>query len=198
MIFWFFLVLGKWRPSPTPDFLETDPHYASASAWIPHLVWSDLAGHLHSDCPGQCFIRNERNPLGMFPSAWFLAPFQACHRLHLLLMLRCQRNQHRPPNNLFRKAHGCSSNPAGLQYPHATRNTCPIHLYTTDFWTTKLVLCDCSVCMPCSRMYGEYFTMPRRVTSSDGGGRLDILLSLRIGGGACMLVVLVTLPHVSF
>ena len=34
-------------------------------------------------------------------------------------------------------------------------------------------------------MYGEYFTMPRRVTSSDGGGRLDILLSLRIGGGAC-------------
>ena len=26
--------------------------------------------------------------------------------------------------------------------------------------------------------------MPRRVTSSDGGGRLDILLSLRIGGGA--------------
>ena len=27
--------------------------------------------------------------------------------------------------------------------------------------------------------------MPRRVTSSDGGGRLDILLSLRIGGGAC-------------
>ena len=33
--------------------------------------------------------------------------------------------------------------------------------------------------------YGEYFTMTRRVTSSDGGGRLDILLSLRIGGGAC-------------
>ena len=30
-------------------------------------------------------------------------------------------------------------------------------------------------------MYGEYFTVPRRVTSSDGGGRLDIL----IGGGAC-------------
>ena len=27
--------------------------------------------------------------------------------------------------------------------------------------------------------------MPRRVTSSDGGGRLDILLSLGIGGGAC-------------
>ena len=27
--------------------------------------------------------------------------------------------------------------------------------------------------------------MPRRVTSSDDGGRLDILLSLRIGGGAC-------------
>ena len=27
--------------------------------------------------------------------------------------------------------------------------------------------------------------MPRRVTSSDGGGRLDILLSLRIGGVAC-------------
>ena len=27
--------------------------------------------------------------------------------------------------------------------------------------------------------------MPRRVTSSDGGGRVDILLSLRIGGGAC-------------
>ena len=27
--------------------------------------------------------------------------------------------------------------------------------------------------------------MPRRVTSSDGGGRLDILLSLMIGGGAC-------------
>ena len=27
--------------------------------------------------------------------------------------------------------------------------------------------------------------MPRRVTSSDGGRRLDILLSLRIGGGAC-------------
>ena len=27
--------------------------------------------------------------------------------------------------------------------------------------------------------------MPRRVTSSDGGGRLDILLSLRIGGCAC-------------
>ena len=42
--------------------------------------------------------------------------------------------------------------------------------------------------------------MPRRVTSSDGGGRLDILLSLRIGGGACPagVVVLVTLPHVSF
>ena len=35
-------------------------------------------------------------------------------------------------------------------------------------------------------MNGEYFTMPRRVTSSDGGGRLDILLSLRIGGGACL------------
>ena len=34
-------------------------------------------------------------------------------------------------------------------------------------------------------MYGECFTIPRRVTSSDGGGRLDILLSLRIGGGAC-------------
>ena len=34
-------------------------------------------------------------------------------------------------------------------------------------------------------MNGEYFTMPRRVTSSDGDGRLDILLSLRIGGGAC-------------
>ena len=33
-------------------------------------------------------------------------------------------------------------------------------------------------------MYGEYFTIPRRVTSSDSGGRLDILLSLRIGGGA--------------
>ena len=58
-----------------------------------------------------------------------LAPFQACHWLHLLLMLRCQRNQHRPPNNLLRKAHGCSSNPAGLQYSYATRNTCPIHLY---------------------------------------------------------------------
>ena len=58
-----------------------------------------------------------------------LAPFQACHQLHLLLMLRCQRNQHRPPNNLLRKAHGCSSNPAGLQYSYATRNTCPIHLY---------------------------------------------------------------------
>ena len=27
--------------------------------------------------------------------------------------------------------------------------------------------------------------MPRRVTSSDGGGRVDILLFLRIGGGAC-------------
>ena len=27
--------------------------------------------------------------------------------------------------------------------------------------------------------------MPRRVTSADGGGRLDIFLSLRIGGGAC-------------
>ena len=27
--------------------------------------------------------------------------------------------------------------------------------------------------------------MPRRVTSSDGGGRVDIHLSLRIGGGAC-------------
>ena len=27
--------------------------------------------------------------------------------------------------------------------------------------------------------------MPRRITSSDGGGRLDILLSLRIGGCAC-------------
>ena len=39
--------------------------------------------------------------------------------------------------------------------------------------------------MPCSRMYGEYFTLPRRVTSSDGCGRLDILFSLRIGGGAC-------------
>ena len=58
-----------------------------------------------------------------------LVPFQACHRLHLLLMLTYQRNQHRPPNNLFRKAHGCSSNPAGLQYSYATRNTCPIHLY---------------------------------------------------------------------
>ena len=58
-----------------------------------------------------------------------LALFQACHQLHLLLMLRCQRNQHRPSNNLLRKAHGCSSNPAGLQYSYATRNTCPIHLY---------------------------------------------------------------------
>ena len=57
-----------------------------------------------------------------------LAPFQACHRLHLLLMLRCQRNQHRPPNNLLRKARGFSSNPAGLQYSYATRNTCPITL----------------------------------------------------------------------
>ena len=28
--------------------------------------------------------------------------------------------------------------------------------------------------------------MPRRVTSSDGGGRLDLFLSLRIGGGACL------------
>ena len=56
-----------------------------------------------------------------------LAPFQSCHRLHLLLMLRYQRNQHTPPN-LFRKAHGCSSNPAGLQYPQATINSCPIHL----------------------------------------------------------------------
>ena len=27
--------------------------------------------------------------------------------------------------------------------------------------------------------------MPRKVTSSNGGGRLAILLSLRIGGGAC-------------
>ena len=27
--------------------------------------------------------------------------------------------------------------------------------------------------------------MPRRVTSSDDCGRLDILISLRIGGGAC-------------
>ena len=27
--------------------------------------------------------------------------------------------------------------------------------------------------------------MPRRVTSADGGGRMDILHSLRIGGGAC-------------
>ena len=34
-------------------------------------------------------------------------------------------------------------------------------------------------------MYEEYFTMPQRVTSSDGGGRLDILLSLRIGGSTC-------------
>ena len=31
--------------------------------------------------------------------------------------------------------------------------------------------------------------MPRRVTSSDGGGRLDILLFLIIGGGACPAVV---------
>ena len=27
--------------------------------------------------------------------------------------------------------------------------------------------------------------MPQRVSSSDGGGRQDILHSLRIGGGAC-------------
>ena len=41
--------------------------------------------------------------------------------------------------------------------------------------------------------------MPRRVTSSDGDGRLDILLSLRIGGGACPAAGGVgDLPHVSF
>ena len=40
--------------------------------------------------------------------------------------------------------------------------------------------------------------MPRRVTSSDGGGRVDIHLSLRIGGGACPAGGVVTLPHVSF
>ena len=62
----FFDFLESDIPALTPDFLETDPHYASASAWIPHLVWSDLAGHLHSDCPGQCFIRNERIHLGCF------------------------------------------------------------------------------------------------------------------------------------
>ena len=39
--------------------------------------------------------------------------------------------------------------------------------------------------MPCFRMYGDYVTMPRRVTCSDGGERLVILLSLRIGGDAC-------------
>ena len=57
---------------------------------------------------------------------------------------------------------------------------------------------DCSVCMPCFRMYGEYFTMPRMVTSSDGGERLAILLSLRIGGGACPAGGVGDLPHVSF
>ena len=35
--------------------------------------------------------------------------------------------------------------------------------------------------------------MPRRVTSSDGGGRLDILLSLRIGGGGGRLDILLSL-----
>ena len=64
--FLIFFGIRKVTSSPTPDFLETDPHYASASAWIPHLVWSDLAGHLRSDCPGQCFIRNERIHLGCF------------------------------------------------------------------------------------------------------------------------------------
>ena len=98
------------------------------SLGIPHLVWSDLAGHLHSDCPGQCFIRNERIHLGCFhqPDSSSLSSLSS---VAFLLMLRYQRNQHRPPNNLLRKAHGCSSNPAGLQYSYATRNTCPIHLY---------------------------------------------------------------------
>ena len=32
---------------------------------------------------------------------------------------------------------------------------------------------------------GNILLLPRRVTSSDGGGRVDIHLSLRIGGGAC-------------
>ena len=120
----FFIFFGV-RKVTSQDFLETDPHYASASAWIPHLVWSDLAGHLHSDCPGQCFIRNERIHLGCFhqPDSSSLSSLSS------VAMLRCQRNQHRPPNNLFRKAHGCSGNPAGLQYSYATRNTCPIHLY---------------------------------------------------------------------
>ena len=72
--------------------------------------------------------------LGCFHKPDFLAPFQACHRLHLLLMSGCQRNQidflwPNSEQNLFRKAHECSSNPAGLQDPNATRNTCPIHLY---------------------------------------------------------------------
>ena len=40
--------------------------------------------------------------------------------------------------------------------------------------------------------------MPRMVTSSDGGGRLAILLSLRIGGGACPAGGVGDLPHVSF
>ena len=40
--------------------------------------------------------------------------------------------------------------------------------------------------------------MPRMVTSSDGGERLAILLSLRIGGCACPAGGVGDLPHVSF
>ena len=84
-----------------------------------------LAGHLHSDCPGQCFIRNERIHLGCFhqPDSSSLSSLSSVASSTDVKM------QHRPPNNLLRKAHGCSSNPAGLQYSYATRNTCPIHLY---------------------------------------------------------------------
>ena len=32
---------------------------------------------------------------------------------------------------------------------------------------------------------GNIYYATKGITSSDGGGRLDILLSLRIGGGAC-------------
>ena len=126
--FLIFFGIRKVTSQPYSSFLETDPHTRLLQPGY-HILYGQIWPAIYTVIVQDSASSEMRESTWDVSISLILAPFQACHRLHLLLMLRCQRNQHRPPNNLLRKAYGCSSNPAGLQYSYATSNTCPIHLY---------------------------------------------------------------------
>ena len=128
MLCYDFLIFFGIRKVTSQPYSRFPGNSASALAWIP-LLYGQIWPAIYTVIVQDSASSEMRESTWDVSISLILAPFQACHRLHLLLMLRCQRNQHRPPNNLLRKAHRCSSNPAGLQYSYATRNTCPIHLY---------------------------------------------------------------------